>query len=122
MPVKKRKPHGSGQQGGRRVLAGVIAILAVTGFSVPAHAVLNASSCELIADTAVGVYDLAIRNGATHADAAASAQRTFMRRVAAEGGPAPSTMSDDIDDCKSAGMGVAAMCRIIAPFYSASPC
>jgi hypothetical protein len=87
----------------------------------PAFA-LTAAQCEQIASVATGVYDQSIKNGETPAVAAGRAQRTFMRRIAGEGGTAPSTMVDDINDCKSAGLSIRNTCNAIASFFTSSPC
>jgi hypothetical protein len=83
---------------------------------------LSAAICTQIAETAVGVYNLAIRNGNPPADAQRHAQDAFIRRVREEGGPAPFTMEDDIGDCVAAGAGLRSLCRTVGTFYVGPPC
>jgi len=83
---------------------------------------LTTDQCRLAAETATGVYDLSIRNGNSAADAEASAQSTFLRRLQEDSGTKISSMTDALDACKTAGISHRAMCARVATFYTGKPC
>lgn len=99
-------------------------IAGITALSLASQtfAAATPDQCRLAAETATGVYDLAIRNGSTPADAAASAQSTFKRRIQEDSGNKISSMTDALDECKAAGISHRAMCVRVEKFYTDPPC
>lgn len=99
-----------------------VLLAALFVFATPAYAVLDAEQCKRIASVGQGVYDQAIKNGMSKADAEASAQNTVKRRVHEESGATIATMEDAVVACGATGLTNRAMCYLVSGYYTGSPC
>ncbi|MFO1187880.1 MAG: hypothetical protein U1E87_10790 [Alphaproteobacteria bacterium] len=101
---------------------GAGAAFAILVMATPALAALSVDQCKRIASVGQGVYDLAIKNGSSVADAQTSAQNTVMRRVHEESGKTIKTMEDAVVACGATGLTTAAMCVLVRGYFTGYPC